>query len=166
MSVKNGIGGRGKYNKKSGGRDMNEHTRQLYHQGLLSDDMVQYLENQARMEYEEGLYERESFREPEFESYGDEPLTDEEIAEYEDEQYKKNLNLTRDEKGRLGKKATIAKKRNCDEEDIWFLYDMGHCTVSEIVALRGCSKSTVYKVIKKHKEVLASENGGSQFPIL
>ena len=48
------------------------------------------------------------------------------------EQYKKKLNLARDEKGRLKKGATIARKRICDEVDLWSLYS-GGCTVKEII---------------------------------
>ncbi len=130
---------------------MNEHTLSQYLNGYISEEMLRYLINEERMEYEEELYERWALREPEHE-HDSQPLTDEEIAAYYDEQYRKKLNLTRDERGRLSKGATIAKKRNCDEEDIWSLYSTGHWTVKEIVALRGCSKSTVYNVIKKYKE--------------
>ncbi len=49
------------------------------------------------------------------------------------------------------KGAVLAKKRNCDEDDLWYLYSKGW-SVKEIVAVRGCSKLTVYNVIKKHKQ--------------
>lgn len=77
--------------------------------------------------------------------------TDEEIEAYENEEYRKKLNLTRDERGRLSKGATIAKKRSCDEEEIWYLHKLGW-TVKKIVEVRGCSKSTAYNVIKKKKQ--------------
>ncbi len=87
-----------------------------------------------------------------YEHYRENPLTDEEIDAYEDKEYRKALNISRDEKGRLTKGSVLAKKRNCDEDDLWFLYNQSGCSVKEIVALRGCSKSTVYSVIKKHKQ--------------
>lgn len=80
------------------------------------------------------------------------PPTDEEIEAWEDEEYKKKINISRDEKGRLHKGAMIAKKRSCDEKEIWRLYNTGRYTVKDIVGLKGCSKSTVYNVIKKYKE--------------
>lgn len=98
--------------------------------------------------HDEGCY---PFEDNSYE-YSENPLTDEEIDAWEDEQYKKRLNISRDEKGRLHKGSTIAKKRRCDEDEIWLLYSQQKCTVKEIVDLRGCSKSTVYNVIKKYKE--------------
>ena len=78
--------------------------------------------------------------------------SDEEIEASLDEQYREQLNTDRDEKGRLKKGAKIAGKRSCDGTDIWWLYSERNYSVKEIVELKGCSKSTVYNVIKKHKE--------------
>ncbi len=87
-----------------------------------------------------------------YEYYDENPMTDEEIDAWEDKEYRKTLNLSRDEKGHLKKGAVLAKKRNCDEDDLWYLYSKAGWSVKEIVAVRGCSKSTVYNVIKKHKQ--------------
>ena len=134
-------------------KKMNDYTMQQYYRGLVSSEMRAYIEEEMRSEkvfeaVESEYYSRTS---PYDYEYQCSPPTDEEIALYNDEQYKKKLNLARDEKGRLKKGATIARKRICDEEDLWWLYSMG-CTVKEIIELRGCSKSTVYNVIKKYKE--------------
>lgn len=80
-----------------------------------------------------------------------EPPTDEEIEKYYEEEHKKKQNIRRDRKGRLEKGSMIAKKRSCDEQSIISLYKSGYA-VKEIVEFRGCSKSTVYNVIKKYKE--------------
>lgn len=64
--------------------------------------------------------------------------------------------IQRDEKGRLKKDSMIARKRNCDEDSIWWYYMEEGMSVKDIVALLGCSKSTVYNVIKKFKK---KENG-------
>ena len=132
---------------------MNDYTMQQYRRGLVSPEMRAYVEEELRREAEYdaaeiAYYSRTS---PYDYEYQCSPPTDEEIALYNDEQYKKKLNLARDEKGRLKKGATIARKRICDEEDLWLLYSGGY-TVKEIIELRGCSKSTVYNVIKKYKE--------------
>lgn len=84
--------------------------------------------------------------------YEPEPPSDEEVEVLLDEQYKKQLNIKRDEKGRLQKEVTLARKRSCDDTEIWRLYSECNYSVKEIVELKGCSKSTVYNVIKKHKE--------------
>lgn len=83
--------------------------------------------------------------------YEPEPPSDEEVEVLLDEQYKKQLNIKRDEKGRLQKGVTLARKRSCDDTEIWQLYSERNYSVKEIVELKGCSKSTVYNVIKKHK---------------
>ncbi len=81
------------------------------------------------------------------------PWTDEEIEELLDKEYREKHNInSRDENGRLKKGAVIARKRSCDEDDIWFLYKNLGRSVKEIIELRGCSKSTVYNVIKKYKK--------------
>ena len=80
-----------------------------------------------------------------------EPLTDEEIEKHFEEERKKKQNVRRDRKGRLEKGSMIAKKRSCDEEEILALYKGGF-TVKKIVEFRGCSKSTVYNVIKEYKK--------------
>ena len=130
---------------------MNDYTMQQYRRGLVSPEMRAYIEEEMRSEAEYETAERAYYSRTSPFEYSPSPPTDEEIALYNDEQYKKKLNLARDEKGRLKKGATIARKRICDEEDLWLLYS-GGCTVKEIIELRGCSKSTVYNVIKKYKE--------------
>lgn len=60
-------------------------------------------------------------------------------------------NIRRDEKGRLKKGARLAQKDSCDVAAIWLRYTAG-MSVKEIVESRGCSKSTVYKVLKQQKE--------------
>ena len=148
---------------------MDDYTMQQYYRGLVSPEMRAYIEEEMRSEVEyetaeRAYYSRTSLFDYEYQ-YSENPTTDEEIALHDDEEYKKKLNLARDEKGRLKKGATIARKRICDEEDLWWLYSMG-CTVKEIIELRGCSKSTVYNVIKKYKEKGADiKNRSSQFPI-
>ncbi len=79
-------------------------------------------------------------------------LTDEEVDALSDKEYKKFFDIGRDERGRIKKGAVIARKRSCDEDDIWFLYKKWGLSVKEIVEERGCSKSTVYNVIKKYKK--------------
>lgn len=76
--------------------------------------------------------------------------SDEEIEALLDEQYREQLNTDRDERGRLKKGAKLAGKRSCDDTDIWRLYSECNYNVKEIVELKGCSKSTVYNVVKKH----------------
>lgn len=132
-------------------KKMNDYTMQQYYRGLVSSEMRAYIEEEMRNEAECETAERAYYSCTSPFEYSPSPPTDEEIALYNDEQYKKKLNLARDEKGRLKKGATIARKRICDEEDLWWLYSKGR-TVKEIIELRGCSKSTVYNVIKKYKE--------------
>ena len=139
-----------KLNKK-GEKKMDDYTMQQYYRGLVSPEMRAYIEEEMRSEAEYETAERAYYSRTSPFEYSPSPPTDEEIALYNDEQYKKKLNLARDEKGRLKKGATIARKRICDEEDLWWLYSKGY-TVKEIIELRGCSKSTVYRVIKEHKE--------------
>ena len=130
---------------------MDDYTMQQYYRGLISPEMRAYIEEEMRSEAGYETAERAYYSSTSPFEYSPSPPTDEEIALYNDEQYKKKLNLARDEKGRLKKGATIARKRICDEEDLWSLYSGGY-TVKEIIELRGCSKSTVYNVIKKYKE--------------
>ena len=130
---------------------MDDYTMQQYYRGLISPEMRAYIEEEMRSEAEYDAAERAYYSRTSPFEYSPSPPTDEEIALYNDEQYKKKLNLARDEKGRLKKGATIARKRICDEEDLWSLYSGGY-TVKKIIELRGCSKSTVYNVIKKYKE--------------
>ena len=130
---------------------MDDYTMQQYYRGLISPEMRAYIEEEMRSEAGYETAERAYYSSTSPFEYSPSPPTDEEIALYNDEQYKKKLNLARDEKGRLKKGATIARKRICDEEDLWWLYSKGY-TVKEIIELRGCSKSTVYRVIKEHKE--------------
>ena len=132
-------------------KKMNDYTMQQYYRGLVSSEMRAYIEEEMRNVAECETAERAYYSSTSPFEYSPSPPTDEEIALYNDEQYKKKLNLARDEKGRLKKGATIARKRICDEEDLWSLYSGGY-TVKEIIELRGCSKSTVYNVIKKYKE--------------
>lgn len=130
---------------------MDDYTMQQYYRGLVSSEMRAYIEEEMRSEAGYETAERAYYSSTSPFEYSPSPPTDEEIALYNDEQYKKKLNLARDEKGRLKKGATIARKRICDEEDLWSLYSGGY-TVKKIIELRGCSKSTVYNVIKKYKE--------------
>ena len=139
---------------KKGEKKMDDYTMRQYRLGLVSPEMRAYVEEELRSEAEYDAAERAYYSRTSLFDYGGQyysPPTDEEIDLYNDEQYKKKLNLARDEKGRLKKGATIARKRICDEEDLWWLYSKGR-TVKEIIELRGCSKSTVYNVIKKYKE--------------
>lgn len=80
--------------------------------------------------------------------------TDEQVEVWLDEEYKKGVYIDRDIKGRLLKGSMIAKKRSCDEKEIWWLYSERKYSVREIAVLRGCSKSTIYNVIKKYKDNL------------
>lgn len=66
------------------------------------------------------------------------------------EKFEKLHNIKRDKRGRLNKGALLAKKDTCNEDKIWLRYKAG-MTVGEIVEVMGCSKSTVYNVIKKRK---------------
>lgn len=66
------------------------------------------------------------------------------------EKFEKQHNIKRDKRGRLNKGALLAKKDTCNEDKIWLRYKAG-MTVGEIVEVMGCSKSTVYNVIKKRK---------------
>lgn len=84
--------------------------------------------------------------------YEPEQLSDEELEVMLDEQYREHLNTDRDEKGRLKKGTKLAGKRSCDDTEIWWLYNNDNYSVKEIVELKGCSKSTVYNVIKKHRQ--------------
>lgn len=59
-------------------------------------------------------------------------------------------NIERDSKGRLNKGAKLAKKDTCNKLRIYMMHEMG-ATVKEIVTYYGCSKSTVYRVLAKHK---------------
>lgn len=84
--------------------------------------------------------------------YEPEQLSNKEIEVMLDEQYREQLNTDRDEKGRLKKGTKLAGKRSCDDTEIWRLYNKDNYSVKEIVELKGCSKSTVYNVIKKHRQ--------------
>lgn len=66
------------------------------------------------------------------------------------ERFEEQHNIKRDKRGRLNKGALLAKKETCDEVKIWLRY-MSGMTVGQIVDVMGCSKSTVYNVIKKRK---------------
>ena len=68
-------------------------------------------------------------------------------------EFDKKHNIKRDKRGRLNSGALLAKKDNCNETDIIQKY-MSGMTVKEIVECLGCSKSTVYNVIKNYKENL------------
>lgn len=71
--------------------------------------------------------------------------------EYEKrKEFEASRNIKRDKRGRLNKKAVLAKKDNCDKIGILLRYK-GGMSVKEIVQCMGCSKSTVYNVIKKYK---------------
>lgn len=90
--------------------------------------------------------------------YIDEEWADREIEKQRREQeeqrkreWNKKHNIHRDERGRLNKGALLGSKDNCNEKGILLRYDSG-MSVKEIVNCMGCSKSTVYNVIKKHKK--------------
>ena len=59
-------------------------------------------------------------------------------------------NIVRDKRGRLNKGALLASKDNCQAEKILLRYASG-MSVREMVECLGCSKSTVYNVIKKYR---------------
>jgi transposase len=89
--------------------------------------------------------------------YIDEEWVDREIEKQckeQEEQRKrewdKKHNIRRDKRGRLNKGALLASKNNCSEVGIQLRYDSG-MSPKEIVDCMKCSKSTVYSVIKKHK---------------
>ena len=60
-------------------------------------------------------------------------------------------NIHRDKRGRLYKGARLASKDCCNVEGILLRHDSG-MSVKEIVKSMGCSKSTVYNVIKNHRK--------------
>lgn len=70
---------------------------------------------------------------------------------YYREKFEKEHNIKRDKRGRLNKGALLAKKTTCNDVKIWLLY-MAGMSVKTIVENMGCSKSTVYNSIKRHKE--------------
>lgn len=89
--------------------------------------------------------------------YIDEEWVDREIEKQRKEreeqrkrEWDKKHNIHRDERGRLNKGALLASKDSCGEVGILLRYDSG-MSVREIVESVGCSKSTVYDVIKKHR---------------
>lgn len=91
-------------------------------------------------------------------NYIDEEWVDREIEKQRKEkeqerkkEWNKKHNIHRDERGRLNKGALLASKDNCKEQEILLRHDSG-MTVREIVERMGCSKSTVYNVLKKHRK--------------
>ena len=97
----------------------------------------------------------DGYEEPD--SYIDEEWVDREIERQykEQEEQRKRVwndkhNIHRDKRGRLNKGALVASKDNCGEVGIRLRYDSG-MSPKEIVDCMKCSKSTVYSVIKKHK---------------
>lgn len=68
------------------------------------------------------------------------------------EQFEKLHNIKRDKRGRLNAGALLAKKDCCNEDMIWLRYASG-MSPKQIVDCMGCSKSTVYNVIKKYKKL-------------
>lgn len=90
-------------------------------------------------------------------SYTDDEMIDRAIEKQriEDELQRKKEwdekhNIHRDKRGRLNEGALLASKDNCNELAIQLRYDSG-MTVKEITECMGCSKSTVYNAIKKHR---------------
>lgn len=59
-------------------------------------------------------------------------------------------NVHRDNRGRLNKGALLASKDSCNEMSILLRHKIG-MSVKQIVDCMGCSKSTVYNIISKHK---------------
>lgn len=86
------------------------------------------------------------------EMYFDDEWIIREQKKAERERFEKLHNIKRDKRGRLNMGALLAKKDCCNEDEIWLRY-MSGMSVKQIVDCMGCSKSTVYNVIKKHKEV-------------
>lgn len=76
---------------------------------------------------------------------------EEAIEKGKQEQYKEKRNIKRDGKGRLNKGSALAKKDSCNVEGILLRHISG-MAVKEIVECMGCSKSTVYNAIKKHRK--------------
>ncbi len=68
------------------------------------------------------------------------------------EAQEKKRNVNRDKRGRLNKGARLAQKDSCSIKKIWSLYQTD-MTVKEIVNHLGCSKSTVYNVVKERKAI-------------
>ena len=64
--------------------------------------------------------------------------------------FEEKRNIKRDKHGKLNKGALLALKDCCDKDKIWQLHCSGK-TVKRIVEIMGCSKSTVYNVLKMHK---------------
>lgn len=83
--------------------------------------------------------------------YIDEEWVDREIEKQRKKEWDKKHNIQRDERGRLNKGALLASKDSCKEQGILLRYDNG-MPVKEIVDCMGCSKSTVYNVIKKRRK--------------
>lgn len=73
-----------------------------------------------------------------------------ELAEQHKKEWDKKHNIYRDKRGRLNKGALLASKDSCNELGILLRYDSG-MSVKEIVNCMECSKSTVYNVLKKHR---------------
>lgn len=72
-------------------------------------------------------------------------------------EFEARRNIHRDKKGRLNKGAQLAKKIKCDEYMIRRLYKED-IPVRTITLLLGCSKSTVYNVIKQYKKQYIKQN--------
>ena len=73
-----------------------------------------------------------------------------ELEEQRKREWDEKHNIHRDKRGRLNKGALLASKDNCSEVGIQLRYDSG-MSPKEIVDCMKCSKSTVYNVIKKHR---------------
>lgn len=83
--------------------------------------------------------------------YWDAETVDIEIERLRKENEDKKRNVHRDKRGRLNHGARLAEKDSCNKDKIMRWYGMG-MSVAEIVECMGCSKSTVYNVISKHKK--------------
>lgn len=74
-----------------------------------------------------------------------------EQKKHDKREFEKKHNVKRDKRGRLNKGALLAQKDCCNENKIWLLRCSG-MSVKEIVECMGCSKSTVYNILNKHKK--------------
>ena len=125
---------------------------------ITRDSSMNHSETGSRVNFGNDRYEL--YESPYGEPYCEEEMgspSDEQVETWLEEDYRKKRNVTRDEKGRLMNQSKLAKKRCCDEDEIWFKHHNLNMGVKEIVEVMGCSKSTVYNVLKKYRG--QGENG-------
>ena len=89
--------------------------------------------------------------------YMDEEHIDRLIKEEQRRQFEEQRNIDRDEKGRLNKGARLAHKESCNEIKIWLMYCAG-MSVKEIMEYMKCSRTSVYRIIKKNKDNRKASN--------